>query len=132
LNAPSDGSIHTYPVDCWRFYPDCGQALVKWAKRNDFDPVLLECYTQIGGLWQDYVAVFLKDRSLEEKFNDRILKYKTDFENGRVSYSETLFNPATSTQNERQLRSRTVKGIFKKLMLIDLVRRALTPTPPRP
>jgi SAM-dependent methyltransferase len=62
LNAPSDGSVHRYPVDCWRFYPDSGQALINWAKRNRFNPALLECYTQVGGSWQDYVAIFLKDK----------------------------------------------------------------------
>lgn len=28
LNAPSSGDFHRYPVDCWRFYPDSGRALV--------------------------------------------------------------------------------------------------------
>jgi SAM-dependent methyltransferase len=28
LNAPSNGPFHRYPVDCWRFYPDSGNALV--------------------------------------------------------------------------------------------------------
>ena len=28
LNAPSNGAFHRYPVDCWRFYPDSGKALV--------------------------------------------------------------------------------------------------------
>ena len=50
LNAPSDGAVHKYPVDCWRFYPDSGQALVTWSKRNGFNNVLLECYTQMGGV----------------------------------------------------------------------------------
>lgn len=31
LNAPSNGAFHRYPVDCWRFYPDAGDALVRWA-----------------------------------------------------------------------------------------------------
>jgi len=30
LNAPSNGPVHGYPVDCWRFYPDAGRALAKW------------------------------------------------------------------------------------------------------
>jgi SAM-dependent methyltransferase len=28
LNVPSNGPFHRHPVDCWRFYPDSGDALV--------------------------------------------------------------------------------------------------------
>ena len=38
LNVPSNGAFHRYPVDCWRFYPDSGGALVKWAQRNGYRP----------------------------------------------------------------------------------------------
>lgn len=61
LNAPSDGRVHTYPVNCRSFYPDSGQALFVWAKRNGFDPLMLESFTQVRGDWQDYVAVFLRN-----------------------------------------------------------------------
>jgi SAM-dependent methyltransferase len=132
LNAPSDGGVHNYPVDCWRFYPDSGQALVTWAKRNEYNPVLLECYTQVGGGWQDYVGVFLKDAQHSSVFADRILNHKKDFENGRVSHSNTLLNPAGATQNERTMRSRTLKGILKKILLLNFLRRALKPTPTQP
>lgn len=132
LNVPSDGGVHKYPVDCWRFYPDSGQALVTWSRRNNFDPILLECYTQVGGGWQDYVAIFLKDQQHKNLFTDRILNNKKDFENGIRSDRDTVLNATDSTQNERKLRSRTVKGVLRKLLLIDLLRRALRPTPPRP
>ena len=38
LNVPSTGSFHRYPVDCWRFYPDSGAALVKWAQLHGSKP----------------------------------------------------------------------------------------------
>ena len=113
LNAPSDGEVHKYPVDCWRFYPDSGQALITWARKNGFNTKLLESYTQIGGNWHDYVAIFLKDSSHEEKFTDRILNHKKDFENGSISYSKTVLNPKALSQNQRKLRLRTLKGILK-------------------
>ena len=28
INAPSNAAYHRYPVDCWKFYPDSGLALV--------------------------------------------------------------------------------------------------------
>jgi hypothetical protein len=33
LNAPSNGYVHNHPLDIWRFYPDAGIALEKWAKK---------------------------------------------------------------------------------------------------
>jgi SAM-dependent methyltransferase len=117
LNAPSDGQVHKYPVDCWRFYPDSGHALVTWSRRNNFDPILLECYTQIGGAWQDYVAIFLKDQQHKSLFTDRILNHKKDCRNGMRSDGIIVLNAVGSTQNKRKTRSRTLKGILRKLFL---------------
>lgn len=60
INAPSNGSFHRYPVDCWRFYPDAGEALAKWACRQGLDVELVEsCIVRRqGDEWNDFVAVF--------------------------------------------------------------------------
>jgi hypothetical protein len=42
--APSSGHEHSYPVDCWRYYPDGFSALAKFAQLD-----VLEIYTQ----WED-------------------------------------------------------------------------------
>ena len=34
LNVPSNGNFHRYPVDCWRFYRNSGNALARWAQRQ--------------------------------------------------------------------------------------------------
>lgn len=34
INVPSNYAFHRYPLDCWRFYPDAGAALVQWANRR--------------------------------------------------------------------------------------------------
>jgi SAM-dependent methyltransferase len=62
LNAPSNGIYHTYPDDNWRFYPDAGRALVKWAKRNNVDVEMTESFilNQDGDIWNDFVAVFCR------------------------------------------------------------------------
>ena len=84
LNVPSNGPFHRYPVDCWRFYPDSGNALVKWAQRNHYDPLLLESFTarQDGDVWNDFVAVFLKDKACLSRHTDRMLDFRRDFANG--------------------------------------------------
>jgi SAM-dependent methyltransferase len=105
LNAPSTGSFHRYPVDCWRFYPDSGVALIKWAQRHGGKPALLESYTQKAGNWQDYVAVFLKDENCAAQFPQRILDNKIDFENGQRMYEEKLINFTDICQQERMLQA---------------------------
>jgi len=106
LNAPSNGEFHRYPVDCWRFYPDSGRALVTWAKRNDIDACLLESYVsrQNGDVWNDFVAVFLKGPQSAERFSDRITDSFRDFANG-ISYPASAFlNPKTYPEDLEKLR----------------------------
>ncbi|MCO5111975.1 MAG: class I SAM-dependent methyltransferase [Burkholderiaceae bacterium] len=86
LNAPSNGTFHRYPVDCWRFYPDSGKALITWAQRNGVDACVLESYVsrQHGAVWSDFVAVFLKGSGHAGQFPDRITQVFKDFYNGQV------------------------------------------------
>jgi hypothetical protein len=62
VNAPSNGEFHRYPLDCWRFYPDAGVALTRWAARRGTQMELVESF--IGQpqaeRWADFVAVFRK------------------------------------------------------------------------
>jgi len=103
LNAPSAGSFHRYPVDCWRFYPDSGNALVSWGRRNNYPVVLLESFTQLGGRWHDHVSVFLKDDNFKNNFPRRIIDTKTDFENGQTSQSNTILHKKKLSQSDRKL-----------------------------
>ncbi len=92
LNVPSNGEFHRWPVDCWRFYPDSGNALVTWAKRNKIQAALLESYTstQIGDQWNDFVGVFLKDEEFHNKFPNRITGTMDAFSNG-LNYGKVDF-----------------------------------------
>jgi SAM-dependent methyltransferase len=94
LNVPSNGDFHSYPVDCWRFYPDSGNALVSWSKKMGFNSVLLESYTSNQNLehWNDFVAVFLKDEGEISNFKSRIVDSFTDFINGKKYEIEDYIN----------------------------------------
>jgi SAM-dependent methyltransferase len=63
LNAPSNGWVHRYPLDCWRFYPDSASALVKWASAQGFPVSLVESFTakRVDDVWNDWCAVFRRD-----------------------------------------------------------------------
>lgn len=117
LNAPSTGSFHRYPVDCWRFYPDSGRAMVSWSRRSGINAELLESYIQKGGAWQDFVGVFLKDNRHTSMFPSRILHNKKDFENGLIDNQDEFLNRSDSCQNERKLLA--ISQIVSEKILIN-------------
>ena len=103
LNAPSSGNFHQFPVDCWRFYPDSGKALIKWGRRNGLNSELLESYIQLGGgQWQDFVGIFIKSADQMTHYPKRILDSKVDFENGWRQGRSELLNPSLISQNEKK------------------------------
>lgn len=105
LNAPSNGWFHRHPVDCWRFYPDSGRALVSWAKRNSINAALLESYTslQAKDVWNDFVAVFLKDETYLSDFPERILHRKVDVTNGLLYGSNDFIRQSDATEDQKGL-----------------------------
>lgn len=105
LNAPSNGNFHRYPVDCWRFFPDSGRALVSWAKRNGHNSILLESfisYQQVN-VWNDFVAVFLKDAQFQNDYPERMFTGRNDVENVSVSNHEEIIKFSGSTEDLRNL-----------------------------
>jgi SAM-dependent methyltransferase len=101
LNAPSNGDFHQYPVDCWRFYPDSGQALVKWARHSGFNAELLESFVsaQWVDVWNDFVAVFLKDAAHAARYPARMLDKKDDYFNGRLLGKAELLRHRGQTED---------------------------------
>ncbi len=92
LNAPANGDFHRYPVDCWRFYPDSGAALARWGQHSGFPCVLLESFSayQDRDIWNDQVAVFLKDEVHVSSFPGRMIGKLGKFMNGRVYGSDDV------------------------------------------
>jgi SAM-dependent methyltransferase len=64
ISAPSNGVIHRYPQDNWRFYPDSGRALAQWAVSQGVHVALVESFIadRDADIWNDFVAVFRKGR----------------------------------------------------------------------
>jgi len=105
LNAPSNGAFHRYPVDCWRFYPDSGRALVRWARRNGINAALLESYTshQVADIWNDFVAVFVKDEAHATRFPERIIHKFRDFNNATTAESEEIVKFSVMSEDRKKL-----------------------------
>jgi len=109
LNVPSNGAFHRYPVDCWRFYPDSGRALVTWARRNGMRPALLESFISAQSDinpwgWNDFVAVFLKDDSWMPSYPRRMVETRSNYFNGVLNGSEGFLRFSNQTEDMRKLR----------------------------
>jgi SAM-dependent methyltransferase len=109
LNVPSNGNFHRHPVDCWRFYPDSGRALQKWAQLNNHNILLLESFTgdQHHDIWNDFVGVFLKESTSEpyhlNTYNQRIVNYISDYTNAFVYGSDEIHNYSLDPEDRRKL-----------------------------
>jgi SAM-dependent methyltransferase len=103
LNAPSNGYVHRYPVDCWRFYPDSGIALQNWARRNACETVLLESFTSLQkkDVWNDFIAVFAKDDGHTANHPRRIQSVYRDYTNGYTIESGCFTNPAELQEDQK-------------------------------
>lgn len=84
LNAPSNGALHRYPIDAWRFYPDAGKSLVKWARHNGLCAVLLESFIgeksgdlMVDGMWNDFIAVVARDERHLPEITERMIDAET-------------------------------------------------------
>jgi SAM-dependent methyltransferase len=111
LNVPSNGDFHRYPIDCWRFYPDSGGALVTWAKRSGYRPMLLESYVsnQAGDIWNDFVAIILKDEAMAREHERRILHTKNDVHNGVIAGKPGFVNPSRLSEDQRRAQQAEVE-----------------------
>jgi len=60
LCAPSNGWVHRYPLDVYRFYPDAGVALEEWGKLSRSSLKLQESFIseRDGDIWNDFCAIF--------------------------------------------------------------------------
>lgn len=118
LNAPSNGAVHRWPVDCWRFYPDAGDALVRWAERNELSPALLESYVSSMDSegWSDFVSVYVKDAAHAERYPRRVVESAGQpFSNAKVHGGTALLRDQPLTEEQRLLR---FSGVYHVTRLV--------------
>jgi SAM-dependent methyltransferase len=72
INAPSNGVTHQFPCDCWRFFPDAGQALAYWSSykmssETIFPAKVLESFHILPKtcVWKDFVCVWQRTNEIQ-------------------------------------------------------------------
>ena len=118
VNAPSNGNVRRYPMDCWRFYPDAGLALVEHARSEGLEIDLVESFigNRYSGVWNDFVAVFRKGPSADP-LNTDFVYHRYPSLNARTWQSRAVYNESESTEDmtlidglRRQLESLSAQG----------------------
>ena len=123
LNTPSNGDFHRWPVDCWRFYPDSGNALVKWGNKNGYNSVMLETYTSSQYLecgWSDQVSIILKSKLHINDFKKKIIHKYKNFSNG-MDESKEIYQFSNKTEDQKNFGYRFYYRIRKKLQKLKII-----------
>jgi len=101
INAPSNGLVHRYPLDFYRFYPDAGHGLKEWAQIDYPEIRLVESFIanqnfEIGepdaGHWNDFTAVFQRGKTGHMNFIYTDTPCKNVWATG--AFLEETFSPA--------------------------------------
>lgn len=104
ISAPSNGTIHRYPQDYWRFYPDAGLALEEWARNEGLGVTLVESFVaeRKADVWNDFCAVFRRGPSDAELNRDFVFE-KVTATNVLTWRSSQIFNPTDDSEDTRLL-----------------------------
>ncbi|WP_226018775.1 bifunctional 2-polyprenyl-6-hydroxyphenol methylase/3-demethylubiquinol 3-O-methyltransferase UbiG [Novosphingobium sp. FKTRR1] len=105
VSAPSNGTVHRYPQDYWRFYPDSGLALQDWARAQGFDIQMIESFIceREQDVWNDFSAVFRIGGSNAE-LNRDFVHAKVSATNVLTWRTSQVINPVEDSQDTRLLR----------------------------
>ncbi|MBB3356494.1 MULTISPECIES: methyltransferase domain-containing protein [unclassified Novosphingobium] len=100
VNAPSNGTVHRYPMDYWRFYPDAGLALADYARACGLEVDLVESFTghRHSDVWNDFVAVFRKGPSADP-LNTAFVYQRYPCSNVRTWQSSAVFHGSEATED---------------------------------
>lgn len=111
VSAPSNGEVHRYPRDCWRFYPDAGRALETWAHRNGHRLTLVESFTanRHRDQWNDFCAIYVKPQRAANEAKDIIdtptpIAIDVDATNVTLLGVPEILNPSAETEDMRIMR----------------------------
>ena len=119
LNAPSNGPYHTYPQDCYRFYPDAGNGIVEWGVRSGYkNLIVLESFIGNKKLdnWNDFVCIFLKDKNYINEYKKRIIENHRTYSFGK-KYNDSKIYQAKIKKNSSLMPDQKLDGIFYLLFI---------------
>ena len=119
LNAPSNGPYHTYPLDCYRFYPDAAQGIAEWGIRSGYkNLIVLESFIGNKKLdnWNDYVCIFLKDKKYINEYKTKIIDNHKFYTFGKKFNNTKIYN-ANIKNNSSLMPDQKISGIIHLIFI---------------
>ena len=106
INVPSNGAVHRFPQDNWRFYPDSGRALAAWAQSQGLDIHLVESFvaTRDQDIWNDFVAVFRRSPKSDHA-PATLLHEQVASANVWLEHADQILREAHDTEDMAMLRT---------------------------
>ena len=100
ISAPANGTVHRYPQDNWRFYPDAGRALASWAQSQGQEVELVESFVadRQQDVWNDFCAVFRKGPTAEP-LSTPLISLMVPCSNAHTWQSPAIYNPKEATED---------------------------------
>jgi SAM-dependent methyltransferase len=124
VNAPSNGVYHAFPLDCWRFYPDAGLALVRWARLRGHDLRLQESFIasrkHLGPDFNDCALIFSKGEIPAPPV--RVAHQLPGCSNVRLGDNpDALLNPSVLNEDDRLLiaRDEEIKALRARVAALE-------------
>ena len=114
ISAPSNGLVHRYPLDCFRFYPDASQSFLEIIRDSVPGAVLAESFVaeqDDGQIWNDFVSIFAMNKSSLVLLS-RIYKSEkcTNVWDGDLFLEDTLVEHPQDRRNAERILSQLVEA----------------------
>ena len=131
LSAPSNGSVHRYPQDSWRFYPDAGAALAEWSCENNLDVTLVESFVadRQNDVWNDFVAI-LRRGAHSAPQRDSFVHSSFPARNIRQEGTDEIVNPRETNEDQELLAAATASLLAIEQRIAAAVPELGIATPP--
>jgi SAM-dependent methyltransferase len=128
INSPSNGDVHRFPRDYWRFYPESGLSMAAWVRRKGTPLVLVESFVATRGAFSfnDYVAVFARSEAPQDLPAVPLHQQFVGL-NALRHDSEEMISPSSATEDMvylDQARRRAVEAEARVAELEDRLARA--------
>lgn len=116
ISAPSNGTVHRYPKDYWRFYPDAGLALCETARGEGLNVTLVESFIaerEADG-WNDFCAIF-RIGAHPQDLNSDFVYTRVSCTNAIDWRSADVVNSIEAPEDARLLRTARDQGHILRL-----------------
>jgi SAM-dependent methyltransferase len=115
--APSRGSVHRYPLDCWRFYPDSGAALCSYVGLRSLESFVEpsdDGRTINGAAWGDFFVVAQRPSELDLDHLRRVVETRRPAPDSPVGIGPAI-KRYESTLDFQSAGQRVVRSVARRV-----------------